>query len=159
MAKTTKIALMFGASEGDFAETFAWAQAELAEAGLRRIRTSRICRGPAVDCVPGTPDFGDMALTGEWPGDSTELLELCQSLERRAGRPPTHSSRESRVLDIDLILFGNRICDDPRLTLPHPRAQQREFVLKPLSEIAPELRFPDSGRTVAECLQNLSKEN
>ncbi len=159
MAKSVKIALMFGASEGDFDRTFREAREALVRAGLAAVRTSSIYRGPAVDCVPGTPDFGDMALTGEWPGSEEELLTLCQELERRAGRPAVHSSRESRVLDIDLILFGDRVRHDPRLTLPHPRAQQREFVLKPLAQIAPELRFPDSGRTVAECLQNLSKEN
>ena len=118
---------------------------------MKRIVSSALAVTMAVSMVSTT------ALATE--GSEEELLTLCQELERRAGRPAVHSSRESRVLDIDLILFGDRVRHDPRLTLPHPRAQQREFVLKPLAQIAPELRFPDSGRTVAECLQNLSKEN
>ena len=109
----------------------------------------------ATVCVPGTPDFADQALTGVWSGTSEELLALCQKLERAAGRPKKHSSRESRTLDCDIILFGDAVSDAPELTLPHPRAKRRRFVLEPLAEIAPEWLFPDSGTTVLHELDSL----
>ena len=158
MLKTVKIALLLGGNLGNSAEIFENAVRKLAENGLSAIRRSRLHRTAPVDCVPGTPEFSNAALTGEWSRSAEELLELTQKLEREAGRPARHSSRESRTLDLDLILFGERCSADPRLTLPHPRARQRRFVLEPLAEIAPEMRFPDSGESVAEALARLPQE-
>ena len=126
------------------------------DAGMTGVRRSRIYRSAPVDCVPGTPDFSDQALTGVWPGTARELLALCQNLERAAGRPERHSSREARTLDLDIILFGDAVSDAPELTLPHPRARQRRFVLEPLAEIAPEWRFPDSGNTILQEFRRIS---
>ena len=158
MVKSTKFAIMLGGNLGDSAAIFRAALDRLAAAGCRNLRMSRIHRGAAVDCVPGTPDFSDAAATGEWSGSALELLRLCRKLEREAGRPAEHSSRESRTLDIDLILFGDEVIDTPELTVPHPRAQTRRFVLEPLAELLPDVRFPDSGRKIGECLRNLPPE-
>lgn len=159
MAKSTKFAIMLGGNLGNSAEIFRDAVRKLASAGCRELRMSRIHRSAAVDCVPGTPDFCDAALTGNWEGDALELLHLCQRIEREAGRPANHSRRESRTLDLDLILFGDEIRTTPELTLPHPRAQLRRFVLEPLAELIPEMRFPDSGRKIKECLRFLPLED
>ena len=150
------VALMFGGDLGDTAEIFATAAAELERAGMSDIRRSRIYRSAPVDCVPGTPDFSDMALTGVWCGTARELLAVCQNLERAAGRPERHSSREARTLDIDIILFGDAVSAAPELTLPHPRARKRRFVLEPLAEIAPDRRFPDTGNTILQEFQRIS---
>ena len=150
----TEIAVMLG---GDLPETpaaMAAALAKLSDAGVTGLRHSRAFRSAPVDCVPGTPDFWDMAVTGRWSGSPEELLRLCQRMEREAGRPENHSSREARVLDCDIILFGNAEMRTPKLTIPHPRARGRRFVLEPLAEIAPEMRFPD-GVTVREALAEL----
>lgn len=155
MLKTVKFAILMGGNLGNSAEIFEQAIRKLTENGVQSIRQSRIyCTAP-VDCVPGTPDFSNAALTGEWNGTAADLLALTQRLEREAGRPARHSSRESRTLDLDLILFGEECSDSPELTLPHPRARQRLFVLEPLAEIAPEMRFPDTGESVAEALARL----
>jgi len=152
----TPVALMLGGDLGDTAAAFAAAAAALERAGMTGVRRSRIYHPAPVDCVPGTPDFSDQALTGVWHGTARELLALCQSLERAAGRPERHSSREARTLDLDIILFGDAVSDAPELTLPHPRARQRRFVLEPLAEIAPEWRFPDSGNTILQEFQRIS---
>ena len=128
---------------------------ELRAAGATEICRSRIHVTKPVDCVPGTPDFLNQALTGEWRGSVETLFDLLQSLERRCGRPEVHSSRESRPLDCDLILWGEEVISTPRLQIPHPRARQRLFVLEPLAEIAPEMRFMPEGLTVSQCLQKL----
>ena len=152
----TPVALMFGGDLGDSSVIFAAAAAALERAGMTEMRRSRIIRSAPVDCVPGTPDFSDQALTGVWRGSARELLAICQNLERAAGRPENHSSREARTLDIDIILFGDAISDAPELVIPHPRARSRRFVLEPLAEIAPDWRFPDTGNTILEEFNGLS---
>ena len=152
----TRVALMFGGDLGDSAAIFDAAARELERAGMRELRRSAIHRSAPVDCVPGTPDFSDQAAVGVWPGSAAELLAFCQKLERAAGRPARHSSREARTLDCDIILFGDTVSADPELTLPHPRARRRLFVLGPLAEIAPDWRFPDSGTTVLQELNKLA---
>ena len=152
----TPVALMFGGDIGDSPAIFAAAAEELERAGMTEMRRSRIFRSAPVDCVPGTPDFSDQALTGVWHGAARELLAVCQKLERAAGRPERHSSREARTLDIDIILFGDAVSDAPELIIPHPRARERRFVLEPLAEIAPDWSFPDTGSTILEEFNRLS---
>jgi 2-amino-4-hydroxy-6-hydroxymethyldihydropteridine diphosphokinase len=68
-------------------------------------------------------------------------------IERERGRE--RSTRwAARTLDLDLILFGNQILNEPDLVIPHPRFRERVFVLQPLADIAPELVDPITGRTV-----------
>ena len=153
--RAVDVAIMLGGNLGDTESFFDAAIAGLTAGGFRVTGRSRVYRSAPVDCVPGTPDFADQALTGVWSGTPEELLALCQKLERAAGRPEKHSSRESRTLDCDIILFGDAVSDAPELTLPHPRAKRRRFVLEPLAEIAPEWRFPDSGTTVLHELDSL----
>ena len=150
----TEIVLMLGGDLPGTPAAMAAALDKLAAAGVRELRHSAPFRSAPVDCVPGTPDFWDMAVTGLWSGTPEELLVLAQRLEREAGRPARHSRREARILDCDLILFGGLTLNTPELILPHPRARQRKFVLEPLASIAPALRFPD-GATVAEALAEL----
>lgn len=76
------------------------------------------------------------------------LLVLLKELEARHGRRPDGHLRP-RPLDLDILVHGTRIAHDRVLTLPHPRLRERAFVLVPLREIAPALRLPDSGETVA----------
>ncbi len=61
-----------------------------------------------------------------------------------------------RTIDIDILLFGRFVMDSPGLQVPHPRMQDRRFVLEPLAEIAPELRHPVTRRSVREMLQATS---
>ncbi len=76
------------------------------------------------------------------------LLAVLKGMESRHGRPPDGHLRP-RTLDLDILLYGEAVSGDPRLTLPHPRLRERRFVLAPLREIASQVRLPDSGETVA----------
>ena len=76
------------------------------------------------------------------------LLEALLAIEREAGR--ARSVRDAaRTLDLDLLLHGDRIVDEPGLVLPHPRLAARAFVLEPLAALAPDLRHPTLGEPIA----------
>jgi 2-amino-4-hydroxy-6-hydroxymethyldihydropteridine diphosphokinase len=128
---------------------------ELSDVPLLR---SSLHRSAPVDCPPGSPDFVN-AVVGLVPGrgETPEtLLEKLQALERDFGRQPRKALNEARLLDLDLIAFGAETRSSPALTLPHPRAHLRRFVLEPLAEIVPDLRLPGQSRTVAHLLAHFS---
>ncbi len=77
------------------------------------------------------------------------LLELCLSVEAELGRDRPRRNAP-RPIDLDILLFGDRVAEDPDLVLPHPRMLERRFVLEPLAEIAPRRRHPVTGRTLLE---------
>lgn len=155
MTNFTKIAIALG---GNFPQTpafFDFAVKKLLDEGLCQVQIAPVIRTRPVDCVAGTADFYNTVLTGAWPGSAQQLHRLCQQIELAAGRPAGHRSDEGRVLDLDLILFGDLVINEPRLIVPHPRSQERKFVLAPLAEIAPDWIFPDTGLSVRQCLEKL----
>jgi 2-amino-4-hydroxy-6-hydroxymethyldihydropteridine diphosphokinase len=80
-----------------------------------------------------------------------ELLLLCQEIELDRGRARPFPNAP-RTLDLDILLFDNRIIDEKDLIIPHPRLTERKFVLEPLVEIAPVIHHPISGKTMQELL-------
>ncbi len=78
-----------------------------------------------------------------------DLLDVCLSIEKNLGRVRT-GPNSPRTVDLDVLLFGDRIVDEPGLAIPHPRLLDRAFVLEPLAEIAPRRRHPVTGKTLAE---------
>jgi 2-amino-4-hydroxy-6-hydroxymethyldihydropteridine diphosphokinase len=114
-----------------------------------------------VDCPPGSPVFVNAVVglvTGR--GETPEtLLSKLQALEREFGRRPKEILNEPRPLDLDLIAFGYETRATAELTLPHPRAHERRFVLQPLSELGPDLILPGQAQTVAELLHRLPPDD
>lgn len=78
------------------------------------------------------------------------VLEHCLQIETELGRTRSGNGYEPRVIDIDIIFFGSRIIDSPNLKVPHPLMHQRNFVLKPLCEIASDFVHPVFGSTVKQ---------
>jgi len=151
----TEVFLALGSNKGDSEAIFRTALKELAANGFELGKCSPLYQTEPVDCDEGVPPFINAVISGVWHETPEALLDLCQSLERRAGRPEIHSSRQSRELDLDIILFGQEIIRSERLTVPHPRAFQRAFVLVPLNDIVPDAMFPDQGKTVSNLLREL----
>ena len=151
------VAIALGGNQGDVRGSFDRA-VELLSSEVHGIRRAGIRVTSPVDCVPGTPDFLNSALAGEYGGSPMELLELCQGIERSLGRPEVHSSREGRPIDLDILLFGGLAMATPRLVIPHPRMHLRRFVLEPLCEILPDAMVPGQGRTVSELLEVLDSK-
>ncbi len=97
--------------------------------------------GPA-----GQPDFVNAAAGVLTQMTALELLRELQALELKAGRPAMHEHWGPRVIDLDLLVFGTEQSDGPDLLLPHPGVVERNFVLYPLADIAPDLEVPGRGR-------------
>ncbi len=95
------------------------------------------------------PAFLNQVVAGGWNSDPRSLLDLCLRIESEHGRQRT-VRWGPRTLDLDLLLFGDVIIDEPGLHLPHPRLEERSFVLEPLNELAPEMLHPALGLTVSE---------
>jgi 2-amino-4-hydroxy-6-hydroxymethyldihydropteridine diphosphokinase len=154
--KTVFIAL--GSNLGDPVRTLRDAIARLRKLSSGPLLQSSLWRTTPVDCPPGSPLFVNAAAgLAPLPGETPESLHAkLQALERESGRPAKRGRNEPRPLDLDLIAFGDEIRASPELTLPHPRAHLRRFVLQPLAEIAPELVLPGQARTVAQLLRELT---
>ena len=103
---------------------------------VRIVRLSTIHESAAVDAPAGSPPFLNLVLVGLTTLSPSSLLSSLLSLEARLGRRRTGVRNEPRVIDIDLILHGVTRVRTQSLTLPHPRAHEREFVMTPLREIA-----------------------
>ena len=99
------------------------------------------------------PRFLNAATLLETELDPMALLDKLLAIEREMGRDRTRTvAKGPRVLDLDLILFGDLVMQTAALTVPHPAMRERRFVLEPLAEIAPEMIDPVSGKTMAELL-------
>ncbi|MFZ0477970.1 MAG: 2-amino-4-hydroxy-6-hydroxymethyldihydropteridine diphosphokinase [Terriglobales bacterium] len=105
--------------------------------------------------VPDQPWFLNCVVTIETGKTPHELLKNVLSIEEAMGRVRTRA-KGPRKIDIDIVLFGDRIVDEPGLQVPHPAMYERRFVLEPLSEIAPEARHPILGKTSSELLAALA---
>lgn len=106
-------------------------------------------------CPPGSPLFYNSAVEIEFEGDPFELLELTQAIEKKLGRTGAPARNAPRVIDVDLLYFGDAVIDTEALVLPHPRIGERRFVLQPLAEIRPGLVLPEQAASVAELLARL----
>lgn len=107
--------------------------------------------------VPDQPWFLNCVVELETDFTPRELLNLALRVESAMGRLRMRE-KGARNIDIDIILFGDQVVDEPGLKIPHPAMQQRRFVLEPLVEIAPEARHPQLGKTAREVLATLAKK-
>lgn len=126
----------------------------LANLSAAPISRSSICRTAPVNCPPGSPDFHNAVcrISLEDTFTPENLLVKLQSLEKEFGRHPKEVMNEPRPLDLDIIAFGQIRMNTPILTIPHPQAHLRKFVLVPLAEISPELVLPGFQETVTQLL-------
>ena len=137
------------------------ADVELGRMGSVR-RISPTYETAAVGMAPGTPDFlnrvVEVELDAAWEQDPEATMQVLLDIERDMGRTRVAGSVQSRPIDLDIVLWGDRILDLPGLLVPHPRMLGRRFVLQPLADLVPHQAIPGTDMTVAECLAALPVE-
>ena len=108
--------------------------------------------------VTDQPDFLNGAIKLEYDKSPEELLEVLLAVEQEMGRVRLRHWGE-RIIDLDLLLFGQEVIETKNLVVPHKDMENREFVLAPLAEIAPQVVLPNRNETIAELLTNLRKRD
>jgi 2-amino-4-hydroxy-6-hydroxymethyldihydropteridine diphosphokinase len=154
------VAIALGSNLGDRRAAMAFALDRLSRI-LLNPRLSDIVEtdpeGPAGEVLAGEPLFLNAVVTGTTTLDGRALLDELLAIESEFGRQRPYAGA-ARTLDLDLILLGDEIIDEPGLQVPHPRFRTRFFVLGPLAEIAPDLRDPVTGLRVGELLRRLLRD-
>lgn len=136
-------------------------QAQQAIAALDAIPDSRVTATSAIYRTKplgpqDQPDFLNLAVLLETSLEPEILLNYTQQIELDLGRVRKDERWGPRTLDLDIMLFGNRVINTPRLTVPHYGLKEREFMLYPLNDIAPTLVFPD-GELLSERLTHVPR--
>jgi 2-amino-4-hydroxy-6-hydroxymethyldihydropteridine diphosphokinase len=152
----TIAAVALGSNLGDRSSHLDYAISRL-RSRLTNVRVSRYYETDPIG-VPGPqPLFLNAAAVGSTDASPQDLLQALLEIEAERGRERPHPGA-ARTLDLDLVLYGNRVLDEPGLIVPHPRFRERRFVLEPLAEIAPQLVDPVTGSTVGELLSRCSAD-
>ncbi len=100
------------------------------------------------------PDFLNMVVQGKTELSPRELLVYLKKIEKKIGRKPSFIYGP-RLVDIDILFYGKKVVDEVSLTIPHKKIPERAFVLVPLMEIAPDLKFPDSDQTISNLVSSI----
>ncbi len=135
MSSTFAIAL--GSNLGDRLYTMHRAIDELRKI-VHIVRVSSFLETEPVEAPPGSPCFLNAVVIGHTSLTPLQLLDALQAIESKLGRRRTGVRNAPRTIDLDLIFHSAHRARTPRLTLPHPRYREREFVMKPLGEVWPD---------------------
>jgi len=129
-------------------------------AGLRSVlpplRASAVYETEPVGCEKGAAKFLNAAIEFGYAGEAQDLLRELGAIEKLLGRPATHARNVSRTIDLDLLYFGELEIETAELQLPHPRIADREFVLRPLADITPDLILPRQTESVGMLLLQIT---
>jgi 2-amino-4-hydroxy-6-hydroxymethyldihydropteridine diphosphokinase len=141
----TRAYVGLGANLGDREPTLrAAVEALAAEEGIEVVAISTLRETEPVG-VGEQPQFLNGAAALKTTLSARELLDRLLEIEQRFGRVRISGEHGPRTLDLDLLLYGGEVIDEPGLALPHPRLHERRFVLEPLAELVPGLVVPGRG--------------
>jgi|SRR5687767_434045 len=145
------VAIALGSNLGDREAHLAFGAAALASI-LSNLRHSHWHDTAPVGVSPDQPRYLNGVVVGDTGLTPAALMERLLAIEREAGRARA-APLAPRTLDLDLILYGNELIEEPAVTVPHPRFRERLFVLEPLAELAPGWIDPATSQTVSALLR------
>ena len=145
-----RVAIALGSNVGDRRAHLDYAVSAL-RGLLTNVRVSRYYDTVPVRMSGPQAMFLNAAVVGDTALAARAILDALLGIEQQRGRERPYVNAP-RTLDLDLILLGDVVLDEAGLVVPHPRFRERRFVLEPLAAVAPDLRDPVSGKTVAELL-------
>jgi len=149
MSSPPNIFLSLGSNLGDQIENLKSAVRELNSRNIRITACSAVYETSPVDCDNNSPAFLNAAIGVETELNPDNLINIILDIEKKIGRKRSVKNAP-RIIDIDVLLYGNIISDDEKIILPHPRMSERLFVLTPLREIAGEVIHPIIGKSINE---------
>jgi len=147
------IYLSLGTNLGERRENLKKALDQLEKEGVKILEKSKIYETAPMH-VTNQPKFLNMAVKAECDCEAEELLKICKKIEKEMGRKKG-LRYGPRIIDIDILFFGDEIVELENLIIPHSRIQERVFVLQPLCEIDPQIVHPVLGETVESLLSRL----
>lgn len=121
-----------------------------------RLRCSTAYRNRAVGFEGD--DFVNLAIDFDTADDVRSVLERLHEAEAACGRPRAAPKWAPRSMDLDILLFGDQVCDEPGLVLPRPDLVRRAYMLGPAAELAPDVVHPTLGVTLADLWRNFAQE-
>ena len=161
-----RITLLLGGNRGDMLSTLRRAVELLGERVGKVVTQSRIYKSEAWG-FRSEEVFSNQAVVLMTNLEPLALLDATQAIEQELGRDRTMEAAEklssgerycSRTMDIDIMFYDDEVIRTPRLTIPHPMMQEREFALEPLAEVEGERRHPVLGRTISELLNQIREQ-
>ena len=144
--------LSLGSNVGHRARNLQNALAALEAKNVHVVRVSSMFETEPVDYLD-QPWFLNCAVQAETQLTSLELLRALRDIEAKMGSQKL-VPKGPRLIDMDILLYGDETIDTPELQVPHPRMHLRRFVLEPLAEIAPQAHHPILGKSATEMLDN-----
>jgi 2-amino-4-hydroxy-6-hydroxymethyldihydropteridine diphosphokinase len=150
----TRVAIGLGANLGDRRQHLDGAVAALAGLGVVSAVSSYYATAPIGG--PEQADYLNAVALVETDADPSRVLEFLLDVEHLHGRQ-RRERNGPRTLDLDLLLHGDRVINEPNLTVPHPRMTERRFVLEPLLEVWPDAALPD-GTRIADLLPGVADQ-
>jgi 2-amino-4-hydroxy-6-hydroxymethyldihydropteridine diphosphokinase len=141
--------LLLGSNEGDRLRAIGLADAAVEETVGAVVKRSSLYESEPWG-IKEQPSFLNIALAVETGLNPRELLEKILSVEKNLGRTRTGGKWGSRIIDIDILFFGDHIINEQGLVIPHPYIKERRFTLMPLCEIMPGLIHPVHKKTIKE---------
>jgi 2-amino-4-hydroxy-6-hydroxymethyldihydropteridine diphosphokinase len=124
---------------------------------LPPMRSSAIYETEPVGCEKGAAKFLNAAIEFGYSGEPDALLRELAAIEKILGRPAAHARNVSRPIDLDLLYFDELVIETGELHVPHPRIAEREFVLRPLADIRPDLVLPEQDEPISSLLLRLGQ--